>query len=134
TNVMSIAAGGGHTCALTRSGALKCWGRNAEGQLGDRTTLNRLFPIDVPAMASGVLSVSAGRFHTCAVITGGGVLCWGHNGSGRVGDGTLAQRNSPQLVLGERAIGYLDLTLEDGFTPPADKVPVFPVFASGSLT
>jgi len=134
TNVAAISAGGAHTCALTRSGGLKCWGRNSEGQLGDHTTTNRMFPVDVPGMTSGVLAVSAGRFHTCAVITGGGVVCWGLNGSGRIGDGTLAQRNSPQLVLGERSTGYLDLTLEDGFTPPPDKVPVFPVFATGSLT
>ena len=134
TGIASISAGGGHTCAVTTAGALKCWGRNSEGQLGDRTTLNRLVPVDVPGMSSGVVAVSAGQFHTCAVITGGGVVCWGLNGSGRVGDGTLAQRNAPQLVLGERSVGYLDLTLEDSFTPPPDKVPVFPLVASGTLT
>jgi alpha-tubulin suppressor-like RCC1 family protein len=133
SNVASLSIGGGHSCASTTAGALKCWGRNSEGQLGDRTTLIRTAPADVPGMASGVVAVSAGRFHTCAIITGGGVLCWGLNGSGRVGDGTLAQRNTPQLVLGERAIGYLDLTLEDGFQPPADKIPVFPAVAAGTL-
>ena len=134
TGIASISVGGGHACAVTTAGALKCWGRNSEGQLGDRTTLQRMVPVDVPGMSSGVIAVSAGEFHTCAIITGGGVVCWGLNGSGRVGDGTLAQRNTPQLVLGERASGYLDLTLEDAFTPPADKLPVFPLVASGTLT
>jgi alpha-tubulin suppressor-like RCC1 family protein len=132
SNVVALTAGGSHTCALLASGALKCWGRNSEGQLGDGTVTNRGTPVNVAAMTSGVLFASGGAFHTCAIISGGGAVCWGLNGSGRLGDGTVASRSSAQLVLGTLGAGFLDLTLEDSFVPPADKVPVFPLVASGT--
>src|SRR5438093_9846733 len=40
-------AAGGHTCGVTTSGATYCWGRNANGQLGDGTTTDRLVPTPI---------------------------------------------------------------------------------------
>ena len=88
----SIAAGGSHTCALTTSGAAKCWGYNYAGQIGDATTTNRLTPTPVSGLSIGVLSVAAGQAHTCAVTSGGAASCWGQNEYGAVGDGTTTNR------------------------------------------
>lgn len=84
----------GHTCTITAVGALKCWGYNSNGQLGDGTTKDRLTPVQVIGLTSGVLKVATGQRHTCA-ITETGVQCWGYNASGQLGDGTTLDRLSP---------------------------------------
>ena len=80
----------------TSSAALKCWGRNDEGQLGDGTDTDRATPVDVVGLSSDVANVALGGRHTCAITgTLGGVKCWGLNGFGQLGDGTLINRTTP---------------------------------------
>ena len=98
SGVTAIAAGGQHTCALTRRGAVRCWGRNLAGQLGDGTTKTRTRPTALSELARGVAAVAAGRNHTCALMRAGGVRCWGDNGSGQLGDGKKADRRLPAKV------------------------------------
>ncbi|MBI4484466.1 MAG: hypothetical protein HY655_00505, partial [Acidobacteria bacterium] len=76
---LALAGGGVHTCALTADAGLRCWGANASGQLGDGTTDQRLAPVDISGLDSGVVAVSAGNAHTCALTTTGRVQCWGQN-------------------------------------------------------
>ena len=100
SGVSAIAAGEGHTCALTTSGGLKCWGYNYNGQVGDGTTMQRITPVAVSGLASGVSAIASGRFHTCALTTAGGLKCWGENNSGELGDGTVTNRATPVAVSG----------------------------------
>jgi alpha-tubulin suppressor-like RCC1 family protein len=100
SGVLAVSAGGGHTCAVTEAGGVKCWGHNRYGQLGDGTTTDRLTPVDVPDLSSGVQAISAGRDHTCVLTLSGGAKCWGRNASGQLGDGTMATRLTPVDVAG----------------------------------
>ncbi|MCX7562120.1 cadherin-like beta sandwich domain-containing protein [Xanthomonadaceae bacterium XH05] len=100
TGVQTISVGTFHSCALTTNGGVKCWGNNGTGRLGDGSTANRLTPVDVSGLSSGVQAISAGREHTCALTTNGGVKCWGNNGGGRLGDGSTTNRLTPVDVVG----------------------------------
>ena len=88
------------TCVVTTAGGLKCWGGNASGQIGDGTTSDRLVPTDVSGLAAGVQAVTTSGSHTCAVLTGGGIRCWGANPFGELGDGTTTSRLTPVDVVG----------------------------------
>ncbi|MBK8049785.1 MAG: RCC1 repeat-containing protein [Anaerolineales bacterium] len=100
TGVKTIAAGAMHTCAVTFDGALKCWGFNDRGQLGNGTTNDSSVPSDVFDLSSGVDAVGGGTSHTCGLTTGGGVKCWGANTHGQLGDGTPTDHWTPIDVAG----------------------------------
>jgi len=74
-----------HVCALSSAGAVRCWGANSSGQLGNNSTS----PSATPGSVSGLPNASAittGTSHTC-VLASGSVYCWGENSSGEVGNG-----------------------------------------------
>ena len=100
SGVKAVSSGNSHTCALTDNGAVKCWGRNVEGQLGDGTNDGKVVPVDVIGMSSGVKAVSAGTDHTCAVTGDDAAHCWGSNTVGQLGIVRTVSRNQPVDVSG----------------------------------
>ncbi|MCI0855492.1 MAG: hypothetical protein J4N98_02290 [Chloroflexi bacterium] len=100
SNVAALSVGDGYVCAVTTLGGIKCWGGNSFGQLGDGTQLSRLTPIDVTGQTTGIADVTAGRSHTCALTTTGGVRCWGWNPNGQLGDGTQTDQFTAMDVSG----------------------------------
>ena len=100
SGVSAIAAGGSHTCALLSTGGVKCWGYNFYGQLGDGTRTDRTTPTDVSGLSSGVSAIVAGLNHTCALLSTGGVKCWGWNSNGQLGNGSNTNKTTPTDVSG----------------------------------
>jgi len=98
TGAVAIATGSQHSCALINNGTVKCWGVNTYGQLGDGTTDNSSVPIPVSGLTGTVISISAGFYHTCAVLTDGTAKCWGYNQYYQLGDGTTNNSVSPVSV------------------------------------
>jgi alpha-tubulin suppressor-like RCC1 family protein len=96
----TIAAGGVHSCALNASGTLRCWGTNDNGELGDGNTTATTTPTSVIDLASNVVAVSTGDWHTCAILGTSGLQCWGDNMSGEIGDGTTCDDWVPTGVVG----------------------------------
>ncbi|MDQ6827590.1 MAG: Ig-like domain-containing protein [Gemmatimonadota bacterium] len=98
-----VQAGGDHTCGQTEFGEIYCWGLNDRGQLGNGTNISS----NIPVRVSGNIFFSAlavGASHTCgfgaSATSGNALFCWGANGSGQLGDGTLVDRNVPIRVSG----------------------------------
>ena len=95
----------GHTCALTTSGAVLCWGANDSGQLGNALTPEVHTPIAVPDLVTGVQAIAAGFGHTCALTVDGGAKCWGANWSDQLGSGAGLARPALAYVIGlERGV------------------------------
>lgn len=102
SDVTALVAGGDFTCALTGAGVVKCWGSNNSGVLGDGTTNSRLTPGNVTGLSSGVVAISAGISHVCALTGQGAVKCWGSNWQGTLGIGSdwPSYQPSPLGVVG----------------------------------
>lgn len=96
TAVSSVVSGDFDTCALyVADGALRCWGYNAFGQLGQSDVVHKAVPSQLSAVAFGggltAKLVAGGTNHTCALLSDGQVRCWGHNGAGQLGFGTVSK-------------------------------------------
>jgi len=139
SGVVQVSTGANHTCVVTTGGGVQCWGYNYYGQLGDGTPFadtfpfscqvfcTRITPVDVIGLTSGVVQVSTGEEHTCAVLESGGVKCWGYNIRGQLGDGgipfnfyTPNKINTPVDVLvslgGAPISGVVQVSASDSYT------------------
>lgn len=85
---MDISSMSYHACAILSGGSLKCWGRGQQGQLGLGSMDNVLTPSAVTPTPKGVIAVTTGGIHTCALLSDSTVFCFGNNSHGQLGDGS----------------------------------------------
>jgi alpha-tubulin suppressor-like RCC1 family protein len=113
----AISAGYNHTCALLDDASVKCWGDNAYGRLGQGSgdTLgddsgemgDNLVAIDLGSGRTAT-AISAGRYHTCALLDNSAAKCWGANDYGELGQGNTAYLGSSSSHMGDN-LAAIDL-------------------------
>ncbi len=99
-------------CALLTSGGVDCWGYGSYGELGNGAFSDSASPVVVEGVGgtgtlAGVRSLVADGFGDCALLTSGGVDCWGVGEDGALGNGTFSDSATPVVVKGVGAIGTL---------------------------
>jgi hypothetical protein len=99
TNASNISMGHYHACALLDNGSVNCWGKGELGQLGNGTTSTSA--VNTPVYVSDIstaISISAGYAHTCAILSGGTIKCWGGGAGGELGNGSTSNQSTPVSV------------------------------------
>ena len=117
-NVTQITAGNNHTCALLSSGNLpgnvRCWGQGTYGQLGlgnDNDIGNDELPTaNVNLGGATVTQITAGGYHTCALLSTGNVRCWGEGGDGQLGLGNVNDIGDDELPTANVNLGGANAT------------------------
>lgn len=97
---LTISVGGLHACAIVNGPELRCWGEGGSGRLGNGSNLDRGTPVPPVALDKPIQQVSAGGSHTCVLTVAGGVICFGWNGDGQLGDGTTTSTGTGIYALG----------------------------------
>jgi alpha-tubulin suppressor-like RCC1 family protein len=96
-----VVTGASHTCAIKMDGSLWCWGGNDSGQLGNTSIATDLnAKTSVPAPIAGTwMNVTAGRSHTCGVMSDQSLWCWGNNTDGQLGISSSTSQSTPVAVM-----------------------------------
>ena len=94
---VAITAGVYHTCAILDDGSVSCWGVITMVNLEMELLLDRNTPTQTSSLGTDrtAVAITAGDYHTCAILDDGSVSCWGDNDYGQLGDGTNTDRNTP---------------------------------------
>lgn len=95
---LSVSSGSEFSCAVKADHTLSCWGLNTSRQLGDGTTTNSSVPVQEKTLATDWASVECGNAYACGVKMDGTRWCWGTNGVGQGGDGTLTGIAQPTMI------------------------------------
>lgn len=96
----NISTGVNHVLSIRTNGTLWSWGGNANGRLGDGTTISKSSPVSVIGGFTDWWKISAGQGHSLAIRQDGTAWTWGLNASGQLGDGTAVSNASPVSVIG----------------------------------
>ena len=125
-DIVQVDTGGYHACAVTSGGGVKCWGLGSNGRLGNDSIADKDHAVNVVAVGgsgtlSGIVQVSGGEHHTCAVTDAGGVVCWGKGGNGQLGNDASADSDHPVAVVdgddsSTALAGIVQVSAGDSFT------------------
>jgi len=119
---VQIAAGDRHTCALTVSGAVRCWGQAKDGVLGYADNMDNPSAEEagIVKLGGATIQIAAGKRHTCALLLDGTVRCWGEGSYGALGYGNTQDIGDDEVPSAAGAVALpepvVQLVAGDGFT------------------
>jgi alpha-tubulin suppressor-like RCC1 family protein len=116
SGVSALAAGSAHMCAVTTAGAVKCWGANNNGQLGNGKLVASAIPVAVTGLTLGIVNVAVGVNHSCALTSAGGVKCWGQNYWYQAGTGSSTSYLPSPVSVSGLASGVAQISAGDYHT------------------
>ncbi len=99
TSATGIALGEFHGCALIGGGTVRCWGSSNWGQLGTGLADGTAQAATEVPNLQGVATLAAGSAHSCAIVGGGKVVCWGYNVDGQIGNGNVASPSDAGVLV-----------------------------------
>jgi serine/threonine protein kinase/alpha-tubulin suppressor-like RCC1 family protein len=94
----TIVTGGMHSCLMSATGRVLCWGSNERNQLGRAAAGRAANPPSEVSVGTPFFTIAAGLTHSCGIARGGSAWCWGNNESGQLGDGSISARFAPVRV------------------------------------
>ncbi len=106
TGIVAVDAGYVHTCALSGSGAVSCWGDGSVDQLGHGSATGSTVPVTPSGLTGGVAALATGNLHSCVLMQDGTAQCWGYNHFGQAGTGDTNAAAEP-LAAGGYTTGDL---------------------------
>ena len=109
SGIVTVSGGEGDMCALNTAGGVLCWGAPYNGDLGNTETNASEIPVPVASLTSGVIELASGLRQNCALMSTGGVMCWGSNLNGQIGNNSTTDAHTPVQVLGVGGVGFLQL-------------------------
>jgi alpha-tubulin suppressor-like RCC1 family protein len=112
--VVELAAGDRHTCALTVSGAVRCWGNAEDGVLGhaNNTNIDYAEAADIVKLGGPSVQIAAGHRHTCALLLDGTVRCWGKGSFGALGYGNTGDVGDDEIPAVAGAVELPELVIQ----------------------
>lgn len=105
----SLDSGSKHTCVVLTDGRVQCWGKGADGRLGNNSTADNAIPVTVNNIDNAV-QVTSGANHSCALLVDGTVKCWGDNSSGCLGNGNATDQYNPVPVIHDGGASLTNVT------------------------
>jgi len=126
-SALAISTGLYHACAILEDSTVKCWGGNTNGQLGYEDTTTRgddpgEMGDSLPTVNLGTgrtaLTISCGKYYSCAVLDDQSIKCWGHSGNGKLGYEDNVIRGDDVGEMGDN-LPAVDLKTSPEYAPPA---------------
>ena len=107
SDIVAVNAGSNHSLALKSNGTVWAWGDNSYGQLGDGTSVGKLYAVRVIGLPTSIVAIAAGGNHNLAMTSDGSVWAWGDNSYGQLGNNTVSASNTPLQVSNNTGTGSL---------------------------